>query len=140
MEQEDIDEEPCEQCGLCCRIFGNAITPTAENLFQWIERERTDILRYFSACKEDGTWVNCADLKSDELGELVVVEMRDPDTHDYLCVCPFLRRVGKWRYLCGIHDIKPAMCCTYRPWIWGETNFNQCRALAKLNRKSRWPV
>jgi Fe-S-cluster containining protein len=140
MEQEDIDEEPCEQCGLCCRIFGNAITPTAENLFQWIERERTDILRFFFACKEDGTWVNCADLKSEELGELVVVEMRDPDTHDYLCACPFLRRVGKRRYLCGIHDTKPAMCCTYKPWIWGETNVNRCRVLAKREKKGRWPV
>jgi Fe-S-cluster containining protein len=66
--------------------------------------------------------------------------MRDPDTHDYLSACPFLRRVGRRRYLCGIHDTKPAMCCTYKPWIWGETNVNRCRALMKREKKGRWPM
>jgi Fe-S-cluster containining protein len=136
--EQDCDE-PCEQCGLCCRIFGDSITPTAETLFGWIERGRQDILRYFSACKTDGSWVNCSDLAPDELHDVVTVEMRDPVTHDYLAVCPFLRHVGRKRYLCGIHDIKPDMCGTYQPWIWGETYFNKCRALKKLNGKNRGP-
>jgi Fe-S-cluster containining protein len=66
--------------------------------------------------------------------------MRDPDTHDYLSACPFLRRVGRRRYLCGIHDTKPSMCCAYKPWIWGETNVNRCRALMKREKKGRWPM
>ena len=139
MEGQEVSDEPCEQCGLCCKIFGDSITPTAENLFGWIERGRHDILRYFSACKSDGTWVNCSDIRPEDLDNLVVVEMRDPVTYDYLSACPFLQRRGKKRYICGIHDIKPDMCGTYQPWIWGETFFNKCRALKKLNGKSRWP-
>jgi len=135
MDRENECKEPCEQCGLCCKIFGDGITPTITNLYLWIENGRYDILQYFSACKENGTWVNCLDLKLDELSDIIVIEMRDPITQDYLPVCPFLRRFGRRRYLCGIHDIKPEMCGNYKPWIWGETHFNQCKALMKLNRK-----
>ncbi|MFA6332833.1 MAG: hypothetical protein WCX22_07775 [Methanoregula sp.] len=39
------EDEPCEQCGLCCRIFGPGIAPTAANVYVWIEQGRTDILR-----------------------------------------------------------------------------------------------
>ena len=49
----------------------------------------------------------------------------------YLPVCPFLKRVAKNRYLCGIHAVKPEMCRNYQPWIWGETYFNRCKALKK---------
>jgi Fe-S-cluster containining protein len=65
--------------------------------------------------------------------------MRNPDTGEYMTVCPFLRRVAKERYLCGIHKVKPEMCCTYQPWIWGETYFNRCRALLKTDRNRWWP-
>lgn len=140
MTKEEIEDELCEQCGLCCKIFGDNVTPTAQNLFCWIEQERQDILQYFSACKSDGTWVNCTELKPEELSDLIVVEMRNPVTHDYLPVCPFLRRLGRKKYICGIHDIKPEMCCTYQPWIWGETYFNKCRALKKMDKKSRFPL
>jgi len=43
------EDEPCEQCGLCCRIFGPGITPTAANVYVWIEQGRTDILRWYIA-------------------------------------------------------------------------------------------
>ena len=64
MAETDPDDQgdDCEQCGLCCRIFGNSITPTVMNLYSWIEQGRKDILRHFSAVKEDGTRVNCAAL------------------------------------------------------------------------------
>jgi Fe-S-cluster containining protein len=140
MAGEDSGQELCEQCGLCCKIFGDNVTPTAGNLFCWIERGRQDVLKYFSACKSDGTWVNCADLKPEQLDDLIAFEMRDPLTHDYLPVCPFLHRAERRRYLCRIHDVKPEMCCTYQPWIWGETYFNRCQALKKLNHDGRWPV
>ena len=140
MQGEESGHEVCEQCGLCCKIFGDSISPTAENLFFWIEEGRQDILQYFSALKPDGTWVSCADLRPDELDDLVTVEMRDPVSHEYLSACPFLHRVGRKKYLCRIHDVKPEMCCTYQPWIWGETYFNRCQALKNLNHGGRWPV
>ena len=53
------EDEPCEQCGLCCRIFGPGITPTAANVYLWMEQGRTDILRWFVAFMEDGSSVPC---------------------------------------------------------------------------------
>ena len=91
----DDQSDDCEQCGLCCRIFGNSITPTVMNLYSWIEQGRTDILRHFSAVKEDGTRVNCADLLPEDLGSVVLIEMRDPRTGEYPTVCPFLQRIQK---------------------------------------------
>lgn len=140
MDEPVTDDEPCEQCGLCCRIFGPGITPTVSNVYTWIEQDRTDILRWFVAFMDNGSPVNCTSLKPEDLGNVVSVEMRHPDTGDYVTVCPFLRRVEKNRYLCGIHLVKPDMCCNYQPWIWGETFFNRCRALKKIDRKCRWPL
>jgi Fe-S-cluster containining protein len=140
MEGPVPEDEPCEQCGLCCRIFGPGITPTAENVYIWIEQGRTDILRWFVAFMEDGTTVPCPSLSSGDLGNVVTFQMRHPDTGEYVTVCPFLRRVAKERYLCGIHTVKPEMCCTYQPWVWGETYFNRCPALKRADRKCRWPL
>ena len=140
MDEPVTDDEPCEQCGLCCRIFGPGITPTVSNVYTWIEQDRTDILRWFMAFMDNGSPVSCTSLKPEDLGNVVSVEMRHPDSGDYVTVCPFLRRVEKNRYLCGIHLVKPDMCCNYQPWIWGETFFNRCRALKKIDRKCRWPL
>ena len=140
MDSIATEEEPCEQCGLCCRIFGPNITPTPSNVYIWMEQGRTDILRWFVAFMEKSTPVNCTDLKAEDLGNIVSVEMRNPDTGEYVTVCPFLRRVTKEWYLCGIHLVKPDMCCTYQPWIWGETYFNRCKGLCKSGHDSRWPL
>ncbi len=129
MDERASDDEPCEQCGLCCRIFGPGISPTTENLYSWMERGRTDILRWFLAFRENTEPVRCTDLRPEDLGSVVTVEMRDPATGDYVTACPFLRRVSRQRYLCGIHDVKPEMCGNYQPWVWGETYFNRCPAL-----------
>jgi len=134
------EDEPCGQCGLCCRIFGPGIAPTQENVFLWMEQGRTDILRWFVAFMEDGTTVPGPRLLSEDLGNVVTFQMRHPDTGEYVTVCPFLRRVAKERYLCGIHTVKPEMCCTYQPWVWGETYFNRCPALKRADRKCRWPL
>jgi len=128
-------DEPCEQCGLCCRVFGPNITPTVSNVYVWIEQGRTDILRWFVAFMENTTQVNCILIQAEDLGNVISVEMRNPDTGEYVPVCPFLRRTEKHRYLCGIHRVKPDMCCTYQPWIWGETYFNRCEALKKTDRR-----
>ena len=140
MDVPDPDDEPCEQCGLCCRIFGPGITPTAANVYTWIENGRTDILRWFTANRDDGSRVPCTALHADDLGSVVSFEMCDPKTGGYVTVCPFLRRVSRERYLCGIHAVKPEMCCTYQPWVWGETFFNRCPALKKTGNRCRWPL
>jgi Fe-S-cluster containining protein len=140
MDVPEPEDEPCEQCGLCCRIFGPGISPTAANVYAWIEQGRTDILRWFVACREDGTRVAGTELQAGDLGTVVSFEMRDPGTGGYVTVCPFLRRVAKERYLCGIHAVKPEMCCTYQPWVWGETYFNRCPALKTIEGRCRWPL
>ena len=140
MDDPEQEEEPCEQCGLCCRIFGPNITPTSANVFLWMEQGRTDILRWFVAFIQDGTKVPCTSLVPGDLGNVVSFGMRHPDTGEYVTVCPFLRRVTKERYLCGIHGVKPEMCCTYQPWVWGETYFNRCPALRKTESGCRRPL
>jgi Fe-S-cluster containining protein len=139
MECLEPEEEPCEQCGLCCRIFGPGITPTAVNVYLWIEQERTDILRWFVAFMDDSSTVPGPLLSALHLGNVVSFRMRNPETGELVTVCPFLRRVGEERYLCGIHPVKPDMCCTYQPWLWGETYFNRCRALKNAGQKCQWP-
>jgi Fe-S-cluster containining protein len=89
---------------------------------------------------DDGATIKGTDLRAEDLGNVISIEMRHPETGDYVTVCPFLRRVARTRYLCGIHAVKPDMCCTYQPWIWGETYFNRCSALKKIDRKCRWPL
>ena len=133
------EDEPCEQCGLCCRIFGPGIAPTQANVFLWMDKGRTDILRWFVAFHDDGPPVPCTSLGPGDLGSVISFELRDPATGEYVTVCPFLRRVARSRYLCGIHAVKPEMCCNYQPWIWGETYFNKCQALKKTGKKSGWP-
>ena len=34
----------CTQCGICCKVFGDSISPTTENVYSWIINGRTDIL------------------------------------------------------------------------------------------------
>ncbi len=140
MEEPVPEDEPCEQCGLCCRIFGPGITPTPANVYHWMEQNRVDILRCFVAFMEDGTTVPCTALTPGDLGNVVSFEMRAPETGEYVTVCPFLRRVAKNRYQCGIHTVKPEMCCNYQPWLWGETYFNRCPALKNTDGKCRWPL
>jgi len=137
-EESAIERDDCEQCGLCCRIFGNSITPTVMNLYSWIEQGRKDILRFFSAARDDGLRVNCADLLPEDLGAIILIEMRDPETGDYLTVCPFLRRIEKDRYICDIHTVKPEMCRNYQPWVWGETYFGRCKALKSSDNRYIW--
>jgi Fe-S-cluster containining protein len=128
----------CDQCGICCKVFGDSISPTIENLYNWLTNDRRDILRHFSACFVNGTWKNCAELLVDELGEVCAIEMRDPDSGALVSSCPFLSRVSKKRYLCSIHMTKPEMCDNYKPWLWGETYLRRCRTIVEQERRTPW--
>lgn len=138
MSEQDEQEQVCELCGLCCKIFGDRISPTTMNLYQWLEAGRDDILRHFFAQLGDGRQVNCVNLVPEDLGSVLAVEMKDPDSGEYPPVCPFLWRISKKQYVCRIHTQKPEMCCNYQPWIWGETYFNRCRALKNRHWSSLW--
>jgi Fe-S-cluster containining protein len=133
------EDELCGQCGLCCRIFGPTITPTESNVYLWIEQRRSDILRWFVAFRGNGTVVDCTELLPEDLGSIVSFEFRNPETGGFVTVCPFLLRLSRHRYICSIHQVKPEMCCTYQPWIWGETYFNRCKALEKTGTRNRLP-
>ncbi len=130
--------DECNQCGLCCKVFGDRITPTAMNLYSWIEQGRIDILRHFSACLSNGRRIKGTDLAPEDLGDIRMVELRDPESGKYPTSCPFLLRVEKTRYTCSIHTAKPEMCWNYMPWVYGETYFPRCRALEREARKSPW--
>jgi Fe-S-cluster containining protein len=136
MEDPGDTSDECGQCGLCCKVFGDRITPTEGNLYSWMENGRTDILRNFSACLIGGTRVNGADLGPEDLGDIAIIELRDPVSGEYPAVCPFLRRVDRTRYICSIHTVKPDMCCNYMPWVYGETYVPRCRALYREEQKS----
>ena len=70
---------PASSAGFAAVFSG--IAPTTANVYVWMEQGRTDILRWFVAFLENGsTPVNCADLKPEDLGGVVVFEMRNPDT------------------------------------------------------------
>ena len=84
MDDLTTEDEPCEQCGLCCRIFGPGITPTVPNVYVWIDQGRTDILRWFVAYRERSLPVTCDILLAEDLGDIVSVEMRHPDTGEYV--------------------------------------------------------
>ena len=136
----DYDEgtPECAQCGVCCKIFGDSISPTIENVYRWLEDGKIDILEHFSACMADGSWKKCSDLQACDLSGVVSIELRDPKTGGFVSCCPFLRHVSKNRYLCGIHLSKPEMCDNYKPWIWGETYLRRCRTIADDERRSFW--
>jgi len=138
MEDPGETSEECEECGLCCKVFGDRITPTVMNLYSWMEDGRTDILRHFSAGMSNGTRINGADLAPDDLGDITTIELRNPESGGYPTVCPFLRRVERARYICSIHTVKPDMCCNYMPWVYGETYFPRCRALGSREKRSSW--
>jgi len=129
-------DEGCIQCGLCCKVFGDRITPTVENLYTWMENKRTDILKFFSLCVGEGRYINAATISPENLADVISIELRDPEDRSYLACCPFLRRSGKNRYLCSIHTAKPDMCCNYMPWIWGETYFPMCKSLGGTGKRS----
>ncbi|HVP93710.1 MAG TPA: YkgJ family cysteine cluster protein [Methanoregulaceae archaeon] len=138
MPDTDSDSMECAQCGICCKVFGDSISPTIENVYHWIEHDRADILEHFSACKNDGSWTKCSELEMGELSDVISIELRDPETGGYESRCPFLKRASRERYICSIHLSKPDMCNNYKPWIWGETYFRRCRTLTRLDQTTFW--
>lgn len=129
VDSPDDYDQGCAQCGLCCKVFGDRITPTTMNLYSWMESGRTDILKYFHVWTGQGKHFRADAIREEDLSDVTTIELRDPATGNYVVSCPFLRRPGTNRYACSIHLSKPDMCCNYMPWIWGETYFPRCPAI-----------
>jgi Fe-S-cluster containining protein len=115
-------------------VFGDRITPTTENLYSWMEGERTDILKFFRVRTATGGSIRADALNPGDLSDVMAIDLRDPETGRYLPCCPFLRREGRDRYMCSIHTEKPDMCCNYMPWVWGEPYFPACESLKGFRR------
>ena len=132
---EDLE---CTQCGTCCKVFGDSISPTIENVYSWIINDMSDILVHFTACMSDGTSKNCKDLDPMDLADVSSFEIRDPSTGELASSCPFLKRISKNVYICSIHYAKPDMCDNYKPWIWGETYLKRCKTLVRSGQDTHW--
>ena len=74
MHDQDSETFECAQCGICCKIFGDSISPTIENVYHWLENDRFDILEHFSACLIDGSWKKCSGLQTSDLMDIVSIE------------------------------------------------------------------
>ena len=91
----------CKQCGHCCRNLDYNGKVAAEDVARWEAAGRRDILK----------WVSVSRQKSGQSAYLMWVT---PGTNQYAKPCPFLRRGSSPdRWICAIHDVKPAVCRQY---------------------------
>jgi Fe-S-cluster containining protein len=93
----------CEQCGNCCINLSDAYQHSVNksDIDMWKENDRDNIL----------AWVDPIDLGNENF---VYDGWKNPGTHDDVRRCPWLRKLpGKDKYICKIHDVKPAVCREY---------------------------
>ena len=83
----------CKRCGRCCREAQGFLQATSEDIKRWRSQHRQDILSY-------------ADIYPLDVADLWF----DPVTHEELCWCPFLGKVGLKEYACTIYETKPEQC------------------------------
>ena len=91
----------CSSCGKCCIVQGSGFTMLPEDYRRWKSQRRGDILLYIWLC---GVPSEC------EITLDVWIDWIDPRTGEILKHCPFLRKVGRAKYTCTIHDTKPCIC------------------------------
>jgi Fe-S-cluster containining protein len=92
----------CSQCGRCCRNLDYHSELTAEDFDRWNALGRQDILNWVGVFNADGgkkrsyrIWMT-------------------PGTRKLARTCPFLKKVpAENRWICAIHDVKPAICRHY---------------------------
>ena len=90
----------CRQCGRCCRTLDYHDELTAEDVQQWRNLGRHDILEWVAGFKTGGQttyriWVH-------------------PGTGELASPCPFLKGCNSAnRWSCRIHPVKPAICRDY---------------------------
>lgn len=91
----------CHLCGRCCRNLDYRYECTPEDYARWQEKGRTDIMRWAAPIVKE----------TDVVGYSIWVV---PGTRQFSGTCPWLVRGDRPdRWVCGIHDIKPAICRQY---------------------------
>ncbi|MBI9082370.1 MAG: YkgJ family cysteine cluster protein [Desulfobacterales bacterium] len=91
----------CHQCGQCCRMLDYRTECTPADAARWEAAGRTDILRWTAPIRKRGAVV----------GYSIWVR---PGTRQFAETCPWLTRGDRPdRWICGIQEIKPAICRQY---------------------------
>jgi Fe-S-cluster containining protein len=96
-----MEEFNCQCCGRCCLTLDYRDQLTTEDVQRWRQIGRTDVINRIGVFLKEGhgpryrMWVS-------------------PHTKEYEKHCPFLKKESSsQRYLCRIHDVKPAICRQY---------------------------
>ena len=122
------EQHECERCGLCCIEFADKIEATREDMQRWLESGRMDILRHFMVYREDDSNlpVRADALRVEDLPDVTLGTLRDPQSGRLYEKCPFLDRVQgeEERFACAIHITKPEICQNYYPWEWEKRHHN----------------
>ncbi len=84
-------------CGECCRAPVILITKPSDYR-RWARQRRSDILRYASVPPVQG------------YGDLWI-DIEGSEGSNY---CPFIKKVGNYKYICTIHNTKPKVCKEFR--------------------------
>lgn len=96
-----MEDFKCRQCGRCCRKLDYHDALTAGDVAGLRDMGREDVLR----------WVGVSAGKDNEPVYRIWVQ---PGTRQVADPCPFLKRESSEnRWICRIHDVKPAICRQY---------------------------
>jgi hypothetical protein len=91
----------CTQCGHCCLTLDYHDGCGLEDYKRWQDLGRTDILEWVGVVRQHGQVTACCIWLT-------------PGTNDFAETCPWLvRSLDPNRYVCAIHDVRPAICRQY---------------------------
>lgn len=118
--------QECRQCGKCCEKWGWDQNGIPEDLEQWIDGNRQDILTHVLIRFKSGGDAMAGGLAKEDLPRIErIYYWVDPDGKKRNS-CPFFSRGGDGKIYCRIHDTKPAVCMGFAPWteIWHDYGLN----------------
>ena len=97
----------CNQCGKCCKKYGNGGLSVSETEIEYWEVNRPDIYKYVSG---GNIWM-------------------DPDTGEQIELCPWLKKLpDKNIYICNIYNDRPEDCRAYPSTI-DEMILDECEMI-----------
>ncbi len=100
----DMESFHCRQCGACCRALNYRHEISDGDYRRWKEQGRSDILERVAVITRRSRTVSYA-------------AWIEPGTRRFADVCPWLIPAGpegrQKRWICRIHDVKPAICLEY---------------------------
>ena len=96
-----MEDFHCRQCGQCCQSLDYRKEVTAQDISQWRELGRLDILEWVGVFESEGR-------------EPAYRIWMIPGTSQRAEKCPFLyKESSENRWYCRIQDVKPAICRQY---------------------------